>query len=105
MHSKIYYFFITVRSDEQHFALKVSIETHVIPYLKCPKRLPYINQYISMSSNVWVCSSGSGFLLGCYNVSVQGVTYISKDYTALIFRIKHSKRLKFRSADYVNIIL
>jgi hypothetical protein len=32
-------------------------------------------------------------LLGYSSVSVQRVTYISKDYSALIFRVKQSKKI------------
>ena len=44
--------------------------------------------------------------LGCYNVSLQRATHISKDYSALIFRVKQSKKIKLLDpADYVNTIL
>lgn len=42
-------------------------------------------------------------LLRRYSVSVQRVAYISKDYSALIFRVKQSKKIKLLDLQSMSI--
>jgi len=50
-----------------------------------------------------VCSSGSGFFVRMLQRVSAKVTYISKDYSALIFRVKQSKKIKLLDLQIMSI--